>query len=130
MKILSCVPLLAGVLFATASWADGPRPANPGDCVQTTIAAVGYRLEDASTGKPLPNSGSVSRFGNGIILISYDQVPAIDRSRKGDAVKLCLVSLPQNCPKGDDRGKIYKATNLRTNLSWTLPDSQHACGGA
>ena len=39
-------------------------------------------------------------------------------------------SVPENCPPGDDRGKIYKATNLRTNESWEAPDSQHSCGGA
>jgi hypothetical protein len=50
--------------------------------------------------------------------------------RSGDKVKLCLVSLPEDCPPGDDRGKIYRATNLRTGESWEAPDSQHSCGGA
>jgi hypothetical protein len=45
-------------------------------------------------------------------------------------VRICLVSLPQNCPPGDTRGRIYKTTNLRTRQSWTLPDSEHSCGGA
>jgi hypothetical protein len=41
-----------------------------------------------------------------------------------------LVSIPKGCPKGDHRGKIYKATNLRTHGQWTLPDAEHSCGGA
>ena len=31
---------------------------------------------------------------------------------------------------GDNRGKIYTTTNLRTLDSWTLTDSEHSCGGA
>ena len=56
--------------------------------------------------------------------------PAIARSRPGDPIRLCLVSIPKHCPPGDDRGRFYKATNLRTGKSWTLPDSEHMCGGA
>lgn len=40
------------------------------------------------------------------------------------------MSLPQHCPPGDNRGKIYTTTNMRTVKSWTLPDSEHRCGGA
>ncbi len=61
--------------------------------------------------------------------ISYDTIPEIHRSQVGDAVKLCLVSLPEDCPPGDDRGKVYSATNLRTGESWEARDSQHSCGG-
>jgi hypothetical protein len=45
-------------------------------------------------------------------------------------VLLCLVSIPKNCPAGDERGKIYSATNLNTTAYWLLPDAQHGCGGA
>src|SRR4051794_40191706 len=47
-----------------------------------------------------------------------------------DHVLICLVFIPKNCPKGDDRGKMYTVTNLRTLKSWTLPNAQHSCGGA
>lgn len=57
-------------------------------------------------------------------------LPAIKNSRVGDHVLNCLVFIPKDCPKGDDRGRIYTVTNLRTLESWTLPDSQHSCGGA
>ncbi len=51
-------------------------------------------------------------------------------SRKGDKVYVCLMSILANCPPGDDRGRVYTTTNLRTMESWTLPDSEHSCGGA
>jgi len=58
------------------------------------------------------------------------EIPEIHRSQIGDPVRLCLVSTPEDCPPGDDGGKVYSATNLRTGESWEAPDSQHSCGGA
>ena len=49
---------------------------------------------------------------------------------KGDKVKVCLIQLPKDCPKGDDRGKIYKVTNYKNKKSFTGVDSWHSCGGA
>jgi hypothetical protein len=109
---------------ATQPAANTGVPANVGDCVQTTVQQVGTRLEGT------PGSGSAISYANGASQVSYDQVPGIDSSQAGDAVKLCLVSLPQNCPPGDDRGKIYSGTNLRTGQTWSEPDSEHSCGGA
>jgi hypothetical protein len=57
-------------------------------------------------------------------------VPEAESSKPRDPVKLCLISIPKNCPPGDNRGKVYTATNLRTKKTFTLPDSQHSCGGA
>jgi hypothetical protein len=37
-------------------------------------------------------------------------------------------SIPKDCPPGDDRGREYTTTNLRTDEAWTLPDSQQMCG--
>jgi hypothetical protein len=48
----------------------------------------------------------------------------------GDKVELCLVALPEDCPPGDDRGKLYAATNERTGESWEMLDAVHMCGGA
>ena len=101
----------------------------PGLCAFTQVKTVGQRLEDGQ-GRPVPNSGSVAVLANGIVTISYDQVPAVLESRPGDRAMVCLVRLPRHCPPGDDRGRIYTVTNLRTERSWTLPDSQHMCGGA
>jgi hypothetical protein len=106
-----------------AAASDGP-PTLVGQCVQTSVQQVGTRLENT------PGSGSAISYADGVSQVSYDQVPGIDASQAGDPVKLCLVSLPQNCPPGDDRGKVYSATNLKTNQTWSEPDSEHMCGGA
>ncbi len=106
-------------------------PARVGQCGYTAIKSITDRF-----GEPLKapandvDPGAEVLFTNGGGQVSYDYVPAIARSKVGDQVLLCLVSIPQNCPPGDDRGKFYSGTNLRTKGSWLLPDSQHMCGGA
>jgi len=95
-------------------------------CGGSTITDIGPRLE----GDTDNSSGTSVFFKNGGSQVSYDKVTAILKSRKGDHVLICLVFVPKNCPTGDDRGKFYTTTNLRTLESWTLPDSQHSCGGA
>ena len=107
-----------------------PLPAAVGQCSDTRIAKIGERLEDGATGEPMAGSGSAVTFANRGYQVSYDEEPAIQHSRRGDPVHICLVKLPQNCPRGDHRGRIYTTTNLRTGESWTLPDSEHSCGGA
>lgn len=101
-----------------------------GQCANTRIKSVGTRLVDGANNKPIAGSGSSVVLVNGVYGVSYDQVSAVDRSRAGDAVRVCLVQLPKDCPKGDDRGRYYKVTNARTKASWTLPDAEHMCGGA
>ena len=110
-------------------------PARPpamrvGTCVRTTIREVSQRLEDGVTHRPMPDSGSAVEFANGLYQVSYDQIPEVNQSRRGDPVFVCLMKLPDHCPPGDVRGKLYTTTNLRTEDSWTLPDSEHGCGGA
>ncbi len=101
-----------------------PTAERVGDCVDTSVASIGSRLEG------VPDSGSSILYANGKGQVSYDAIPGIDHSRAGDAIHLCLASIPENCPPGDDRGRVYTATNARTNETWTAPDSQHMCGGA
>jgi hypothetical protein len=120
---------LFAIAFAQSAHSQ-PLPTHVGACSKTKIKSVETRLVDGSTHKPIPDSGSAVRFVNGGYQVSYDTVPAIEHSKKGDAVRMCLVSIPKNCPKGDDRGRVYKTTNLRTHKSWSLPDAQHMCGGA
>jgi uncharacterized protein YecT (DUF1311 family) len=99
-------------------------PTSVGACSGTRVSRVGSRLEGA------PGSGSAIEEANGAAQISYDEVPAIDASRAGDPVLVCLVSLPRDCPPGDDRGKVYAVANLRTLGAWSEADSEHMCGGA
>jgi hypothetical protein len=122
---------IAVVTFMCATQAHaGPLPKRVGACAKTTIKSVGTRLVDGATNRPIPGSGSAVSFVNGGYQVSYDTVPEVEQSRKGDPVRMCLVSIPKDCPKGDDRGRVYKTTNLRTHKSWSLPDAQHMCGGA
>jgi hypothetical protein len=126
------IALVLAVQPAEAQRRASPRPPamRVGTCVRTTIAQVSQRLEDSLTHQVIPGSGSAVTFANGLYQVSYDQVPAVNRSRRGDPVSICLRSLPEHCPPGDVRGKFYETTNLRTRESWTLPDSEHGCGGA
>jgi len=121
--------------WATASGDDasdqggaGGLPTEVGQCVNTTIARIGSRFQDDINASP--DDGSAVEFENGGAQVSYEKEPGLLHAPVGDPVLMCLVELPQDCPPGDDRGKIYTTTDLRTHESWTLPDSQHSCGGA
>jgi hypothetical protein len=121
----------AGLLFALAApaLADG-LPTRIGQCVRTNVKTVETRLVDGSTNQPVAGSGSAISFANGGYQVSYDQLPSVDSSRVGDPVEMCLVSIPRDCPAGDDRGREYRTINLRTHKAWRLPDAEHHCGGA
>jgi len=135
VKTMAFVIGLAALALAVQADAQRRAPPRPlvlrvGTCVRTTIRQVSQRLEDGVTHRVIPDSGSAVEFANGLYQVSYEQVPAVNQSRRGDPVFVCLMSLPTHCPPGDDRGKLYTTTNLRTEDSWTLPDSEHGCGGA
>lgn len=115
-------------LVHTASLAAVPKRA--GECAFTKIRAVGKRLHDVKTKRDLKGSGSAVLLKNGIVQESYHYVLALERSRAGDPVLTCLVKIPMDCPAGDNRGKLFTTTNLRTEQSWTMQDSVHVCGGA
>ena len=126
MRRTMCV-LTAAAFLASATvpaLAMEPVPKKIGECVATSVKEVSSRLEG------VPDSGSAIQYTNGIYQVSYDTIAEIVASRAGDRIKLCLTALPSDCPPGDDRGKTYRATNLRTNKSWEAPDSEHMCGGA
>ena len=120
--------VLAGSASVPALAAD--LPTRVGQCVQTTVKSVETRLADGATNRPVPGSGSAISFANGGYQVSYEQLRAVDSSHSGDPARMCLVSVPKDCPPGDDRGREYKTTNLRTHRSWNLPDAEHSCGGA
>jgi uncharacterized protein len=101
-------------------------PTIVGECSESRISEIGGRLE----GDTNFESGTSVTFKNGGHQVSYEKVWGLIRSRAGDPVRICLISIPTDCPRGDDRGRVYKTTNLRSGDSWELPDSQHTCGGA
>ena len=106
-------------------------PKSPGQCVSTRVAEVHPRLGGDGPVKSADyDSGTGVEFDNGGHQVSYNREPALMTSYPGDSVVMCLISIPQLCPHGDDRGRSYLVTNLRTKKTWTLPDSQHMCGGA
>ncbi len=119
---------LIAATIALPTYAAG-LPQHVGQCATAGVLTVTHRLRDAFTGEDAPWSGSAIRFDNKGWQISYGQEPSVDHSRPGDDVKICLVYIPPNCPPGDNRGRIYHTTNMRTKESWTLPDAQHGCGG-
>jgi hypothetical protein len=128
-SLLISAALMAPSLIPSTGLA-ASLPAAVGHCSESTIAKIGERLEDGQTGKPVPGSGSAVSFANRGYQVSYEEEPAIQHSKVGDRVLICLVKLPENCPPGDHRGRIYTTTNLRILESWTLPDAEHSCGGA
>jgi hypothetical protein len=107
-----------------------PPPTQVGKCADTFIEQVSTRLSDGSTGAPIEGSGTSVTLTNGIYLVSYDEVAVLKNSKVGEKVKLCLLSIPSDCPPGDNRGRFYSLFNYRTRQSVELPDSQHFCGGA
>ena len=124
-------------LEAAQMWSDGTRSADMstgglptaiGACVNTTIAKITSRFQNDITASS--DDGSAVDFANGGHQVAYEKVGPLVRSQIGDPVLMCLVALPTDCPPGDDRGRVYTTTNLRTTESWTLSDSQHSCGGA
>ena len=130
-------PALLGVslLLPIPPACAAPLPRRLGECRKTFIKEIHYRLSSTDANGvqiPIPGSGSAVSYTNGGYQVSYDTVPAIHSSREGDPVQLCLRFHPdcREAPRGDERGRIYAAHNLRTGETWTLPDSQHSCGGA
>jgi hypothetical protein len=128
MKLIGAL-VVASVLGPVAAIAQDV-PTGELTCVKTTITRLEHRLENGMNGPFVPGSGSAVRFANGLYQVSYDELEAVQRSRTGDPVFMCLVRIPRDCPPGDDRGRVYTTTNLRTLGSWTMSDSEHRCGGA
>jgi hypothetical protein len=77
----------------------------------------------------MDSTGSAVTFSNKAYQVSYGFVGALANSHIGDEVLLFLASIPKNCPPGDNRGREYSGTNLKTDDSWILPDAQHMCAG-
>jgi hypothetical protein len=122
----TALALLTAILPLSATARADDLPTRIGACSETKITFIGGRLEgDANF-----ETGTAVQFDNGGTQISYDREEGVATSRVGDPVRICLVSIPEGCPPGDDRGKVYATTNLRTGASWEMPDSSHMCGGA
>jgi len=131
--VRKCLGVLGALSIAlTPAWAESSRlPRKIGACAVTTIKEIGDRSGDPlPENKPDPDTGTLVTFANDGVQVSYQWDGAVAHSRVGDKVRICLVEVPSDCPPNDTRGKVYKTTNLRTNETWTMADSQHMCGGA
>jgi hypothetical protein len=117
--------LLALLLTLTGQAVASPLPSVLGECAETTIVELGVNPTGA------PGGGSTIRYENGGNQISFNKIGELETARVGDPVRICLVFQARDCPPGDERGRVYKATNLRTGLSWEAPDTLvHNCAGA
>lgn len=107
-------------------------PQTVGTCARTTITEITDRFGGAIAGPGRADAatGTAVSYANGGYQISYSRVAALEHAKIGDAVMVCLISVPTGCPKGDERGRVYTTTNLRSGDVWSMPDSQHLCGGA
>jgi uncharacterized protein len=108
-------------------------PTKINQCMNTAVVDITDRFGANLT--PLVDSsgfdsGSAANFKNGGFVVSYSKEPALLSAKRGDPVRMCLVSIPKNCPPGDNRGREYRIINLRTNETVVMSDSQHMCGGA
>ena len=112
---LSAAPVLSSITN---------RPERVGQCFSTRVSKVTGRLGDG------PGSGSAIMLADGHYNVDYEQLPGIDRSRRGDRVRLCIVYRPDDCPPNDTRGFMFWGLNLRTGRSWIASDEEHQCGGA
>jgi hypothetical protein len=112
------------LLSTSAAFAGVSLPSKVGQCTNTTIKTIGTRLDGVT------DSGDAVTYANGGYQVSYGRIEGLKGARVGDAVKLCLTEMPDDCPPGDDRGKTYKATDLRTHKDWQAMNSEHMCGGA
>ncbi len=129
MKVMLAILCAFVSLSAYAVSPNDPLPTAMLSCGGSIITDIGARLE----GDKNFETGAHVTLKNGGVSVAYQEdtnIPAIRGSKVGDHVLVCLVYIPKHCPPGDNRGKFYTMTNLRTLESWTLPDSQHQCGGA
>jgi hypothetical protein len=107
-----------------------PPPTQVGKCADTFIQRISTRLGGSLTETQIEGLGSSVKLTNGIYLVSYDNIKQLRVARPQDKVKVCLIEIPENCPPGDNRGRVYGLLNYRTNGYIEMPDSQHRCGGA
>jgi hypothetical protein len=106
-------------------------PSTVGQCADTTITSITDRFgADLTPSKKGSDKGTFVRFSNSGVQVSLVKERSIVRSQVFDKVNMCLVDVPKGCPPGDNRGRVYKTTNLRTGESWSLPNDVRSCSGA
>ena len=115
-------------------------PQKVGACTDSTIMEKNTRFEGAVAGEAGGEVNVLVAAELGLYIQSVSGLPDSANADKymystndfaiGDKIKLCLIALPEDCPKGDDRGKVYTVTNYKNDKSFTGVDAWHLCGGA
>lgn len=115
-------------------------PKTVGDCVETILMSKNTRFEGVVAGD---TGGEVNVMFDNEIALYIQEIQDLPKSTnvdkymystsdfaEGDSMKLCLLALPKDCPKGDDRGKVYSVHSHKNNKTFTGVDAWHLCGGA
>lgn len=104
-------------------------PMKHAECSRTRIKSITTRF-----GEPVSyeneGDGTAVEYENGGFVISYSRDVGFFQAKAGQPVVVCLLSVPYDCPAGDDRGRFYYTLNLATRSEWVQADAQHMCGGA
>ncbi len=130
LVVKSLVLMASLATLAPNSANSAPPPTQVGKCADTFIQRTGTRFGSSLTENQLEGLGSSVKLTNGIYLVSYENLEQLRIARPQDKVKVCLLQIPEDCPPGDNRGRVYSLLNYRTNGYVEMPDSQHMCGGA
>jgi uncharacterized protein len=109
---------------------DQPVPEKVGQCAVTIISALTTRFGEPLGGEVEAGAGSAVEFTNGGFQVDYGANDQLLASQSGQRAVMCLMAVPRDCPKGDDRGKLFFTLNTFTQGTWVLTDTSHSCGGA
>ena len=103
-------------------------PTKHAECSLTRIKVIKTSFgEDVSYENE--DNGTAIEYDNGGFVISHSRDPGLFNALFGQPVVVCLMSVPYDCPEGDDRGRFYYTLNLATLSDWVMADAQHMCGG-
>lgn len=105
------------------------RPEQAGECVRTRIESVTTRFGNALSSNNV-QEGIAIRYAAGLGVVDYDRSWRMDHLAPGHDVVVCLMSIPFDCPQGDDRGRLYYNYHPGAQIQWIMTDTQHMCGGA
>ena len=141
----SVVPLLSlgfGVMAGSSALIEPATAAVPpgriGACSESFVLSKRFRMvpspgdsNDQRTTDPFGKEVIISLTnGLGIYSGEGDDFILSNNFLAGHRVRACLLSLPQHCPPGDNRGKRYRFVDLQTGARAEGVDSWHLCGGA
>lgn len=119
----------AGELATHSRGTTNYQPNRLAECAHTRIKRATTRFGEAIADYSNDDAGTAISYENGLYQVSYGR-ESLHGLKAGQEVVICLMSIPRDCPNGDNRGRTYYVLNLATNTEWVLPDSQHFCGGA